>query len=87
MKSASLDARNTAAPATSSVVPHRLSAVSSRILRSISGSVSAIMSVLIHPGQIALTVMCGPSASASALVRPFMPAFDTTYSVNFIADG
>ena len=53
MKAASFDARKTAAPATSSVVPHRRSAVSSRIFRSTAGSVSSTISVFIHPGQIA----------------------------------
>src|SRR5207302_6432237 len=48
---------------------------------------ASIISVLIHPGQIALTVMCGPSARAIALVRPFIPALETTYSVKRIAEG
>lgn len=69
------NAKNLTRPATSSGEPYRLSGTADRILASISGPNSAVMSLLMKPGATALTQMLRDEYSrATLLVRPMTPA-------------
>src|SRR5262245_19074993 len=83
MNAAAGDARNTAAPATSSGRPHRPSGVLATIApeRSASSQSALVSAVVIHPGAIALTrIPLGAQAIASDLVSCAIPPLLALYA-------
>src|SRR5258708_4421692 len=79
-KAAAGEARNTAAPATSSAVPHRLSGVDSTTIRRHASLAPAPKAVSMKPGAITLTRTRGATDRASDLLNASTPPFTAEYS-------
>ncbi len=77
MKSDSSEAKKRAACAISSGFPILLTMDSSIGFLRLSGFKEAAISVSVSPGQIAFTFTYGPKLTASDLVKPIKPAFET----------